>query len=195
MRGFPARSRGRGPRFRGPSWRHRAWQLRRAAAIPAALVVSAGVLWVTAFGAGPVPALGPALDPGHGVWTGAADAVPPRSRALTLPGLRQPARVWFTGHGVASVHAASATDAYLALGYLHARFRLAQMDLQRRLGEGRVAQLAGAAAVSSDEFELRLGLLRTAQAEWAQTPRGSPAGQALLAYTRGVNDYLAQARA
>lgn len=158
-------------------------------------MVSAGVLWVTAFGAGPVPALGPALDPGHGVWAGAADAVPPRSRALALPGLRQPARVWFTGHGVASIHAASATDAYLALGYLHARFRLAQMDLQRRLGEGRVAQLAGAAAVSSDEFELRLGLLRTAQAEWAQTPRGSPAGQALLAYARGVNDYLAQARA
>jgi penicillin amidase len=158
-------------------------------------VVSAGVLWITAFGAGPVPALGPALDPGHGVWTGAADAVPPRSRALALPGLRRPARVWFTSHGVASIHAASATDAYLALGYLHARFRLAQMDLQRRLGEGRVAQLAGAAAVSSDEFELRLGLLRTAQAEWAQTPRGSPAGQALVAYARGVNDYLAQARA
>ncbi|MBO0809131.1 MAG: penicillin acylase family protein, partial [Actinobacteria bacterium] len=129
------------------------------------------------------------------MWTGAADAVPPRSRPLTLPGLRRPARVWFTSHGVASIRAASATDAYLALGYLHARFRLAQMDLQRRLGEGRVAQLAGPAAVSSDEFELRLGLLRTARAEWAQTPRGGPAGQALLAYSRGVNDYLSQARA
>ncbi len=68
------------------------------------------------------------------------------------------------------------------------------MDLERRLGEGRIAQLAGPAGLSSDRFELRLGLLRTAQAEWAATGRTSPAGRALLAYSRGVNDYLAQAR-
>ena len=68
------------------------------------------------------------------------------------------------------------------------------MDLERRLGEGRLAQLAGPAAVGSDKFELRLGLLRTAQQEWAATPRSSPAARALLAYTRGVNDDLAQVR-
>ena len=95
---------------------------------------------------------------------------------------------------MASVRAADEDDAYLALGYLHARFRLTEMDLERRLGEGRIAQLAGPAGLSSDKFELRLGLLRTAQAEWAATPRTSPAGQALIAYSRGVNDYLAQAR-
>ena len=49
-------------------------------------------------------------------------------------------------------------------------------------------------ACPSDKFELRLGLLRTAQAEWAATPRTSPAARALIAYSRGVNDYLAQAR-
>ena len=85
-------------------------------------------------------------------------------------------------------------DAFLALGYLHARFRLTEMDLERRLGEGRIAQLAGPAGLSSDKFELRLGLLRTAQAEWAAMPRTSPAGQTLIAYSRGVNDYLAQVR-
>jgi penicillin amidase len=99
-----------------------------------------------------------------------------------------------TSHGVASIRAADESDAFLALGYLHARFRLTEMDLERCLGEGRIAQLAGPAGLSSDKFELRLGLLRTAQAEWAATGRTSPAGQALIAYSRGVNDYLAQAR-
>ena len=78
---------------------------------------------------------------------------------------------------------------------MHARFRLTQMDLERRLGEGRLAQLAGPGAVSSDQFELRLGLLRTARQEWAAMPKSSPVARDLVAYARGVNDYLAQLRA
>jgi penicillin G amidase len=160
----------------------------------AALIVSAAVLALFAFGYGPIPALGRALVPGHGAWASAVGGQPIHSQALSLPGLAHPASVAFTSHGVASIRAADSGDAFLALGYLHARFRLTEMDLQRRLGEGRIAQLAGPAGLSSDRFELRLGLLRTAQAEWAATGRTSPAGRALLAYSRGVNDYLVQVR-
>ena len=160
----------------------------------AALLVSAVVLALFAFGYGPVPALGRALVPGHGAWASAPGGQPIHSQTLSLPGLAHPVSVTFTRHGVASVRAADEADAYLALGYLHARFRLTEMDLERRLGEGRIAQLAGPAGLDSDKFELRLGLLRTAQAEWAATPRTSPAAQMLIAYSRGVNDYLAQAR-
>ncbi|HEY5988999.1 MAG TPA: penicillin acylase family protein, partial [Streptosporangiaceae bacterium] len=161
----------------------------------AALAVSVAVLGLFAFGYGPVPALGPALAPGHGAWASAAGGLAPHSQTLTLPGLTHPVSVSFSSHGVPSIRAAGDADALLALGYLHARFRLTEMDLERRLGEGRLSELAGPAAISSDEFELRLGLLRTAQREWAETPRSSPAGQTLLAYARGVNDYLAQVRA
>src|SRR5215475_2789772 len=160
----------------------------------AALLVSAAVLALFAFGYGPVPALGRALVPGHGAWASAPGGQPIHSQTLSLPGLGHPVSITFTSHGVASVRAADEADAFLALGYLHARFRLTEMDLERRLGEGRIAQLAGPAGLSSDKFELRLGLLRTAQAEWAATGRTSAAGRALLAYSRGVNDYLAQAR-
>ena len=101
----------------------------------------------------------------------------------------------YTAQGIASVRASTDHDAFLALGYVHASFRLAEMDEERRLGEGRLAQLAGPSDLSSDEFELRLGLVRTAQREWAQTPRSSPVGQALLAYAQGVNDDVARVRA
>jgi penicillin amidase len=161
-------------------------------AIP--LVVSAAVLVVLGVGYGTIPALGPALDPSRGVWTSASGGELPRSQALAIPGLAHPVQVSFTSHGVPSVRAADDHDLFLALGYLHARFRLAQMDLERRLGEGRLAQLAGPSAIASDKFELRLGLLRTAQREWALIPRSSAAAQALFAYSRGVNDYLAQTR-
>ncbi len=160
----------------------------------AALCVSAAVLALMAFGYGPVPALGPVLVPGHGAWASAAGGQPVRSQTLSLPGLAHPVLVTFSSAGVASIRAADESDVFLALGYLHARFRLTEMDLERRLGEGRIAQLAGRPGLASDKFELRLGLLRTAQAEWAATPPASPAGQALIAYSRGVNDYLAVAR-
>ncbi len=169
--------------------------IRRGLRLALALAFSAVVMVVMAFGYGPVPPLARVLDPGHGAWASAVNAVPIHSQPLTIPGLAHPVSVTFTSQGVPSVRAADDHDAFLALGYLHARFRLTQMDLQRRLGEGRLAGLAGPAAVKSDEFELRLGLLRTAQREWAQMPRSSPAAQALLAYSAGVNDYLAQARA
>ncbi len=162
--------------------------------VAAPLVVAAVLLYVLASGYGPALALGPALDPGRGVWTSADAAGLPHSQVLQLPGLARPVRVSFTSHGVASVQAPDDDDLFLALGYLHARFRLTEMDAERRLGEGRLAQLAGPSALGSDKFELRLGLLRTAQREWAEMPRSGPVAQALLAYSRGVNDYLAGLR-
>ncbi len=161
----------------------------------AALAVSACLLTVLGAGLGRFPALGRALVPGRGAWTSAAGARLPDSQTLTVAGLAEPVQVSFTVQGLASITAQTDDDAYTALGYVQAEFRLAQMDLERRVAEGRLAQLIGRSGVPSDEFELRLGLLRTAQQEWAAMPTGSPAAQALLAYAAGVNDYLARARA
>jgi penicillin amidase len=168
---------------------------RRLLGAGCALLLSAALLVTLTTGFGPVPALGQALNPGRGVWTSDADAKPVRSERLSLPGLRGPVSVRFGESGVSSIEAGSDTDLFEALGYVHARFRLAQMDLQRRLGSGRLAELVGPAAVTSDQAELRLGLRRTAEALWARTPRASASGTALVAYARGVNRWLSAARA
>lgn len=142
---------------------------------------------LAAFGAGPLPPLGAAFNPGTGVWTAAKDAVLPRDTSLRVPGLQQPVQVRFDPNGTAYIDAKTDHDLFLALGYLHAKNRLFQMDLMRRQGEGRLAEIVGAKALPSDELELQLGLLRTAQQEWNQMGAGDPARQALLAYTDGVN--------
>ena len=177
------------------AWRTR-WRIaRRDGNIAAAACASAALLAVCGLGFPGGPGLGPALDPGHGAWAEAASAQLPRPERLTLPGLAHPALVYFTTSGIPSIEASDLPDAMLALGYLHARFRLAQMDLQRRLAEGRLSELLGARALGSDTFELKLGLLRTAQREWAAMPRDSIAAAMLTGYAAGVNDYLAQAHA
>jgi penicillin amidase len=166
---------------------------RRFASLVAAVVVSALLLGVLGFGYGAIPALGPALDPGRGAWTAAADGQRASSQRLNVPGLDGPVTVSFSAQGLASIQAGGTHDADLALGYVQARYRLTEMDAERRLGEGRLSQLAGASDLASDRFELQLGLLRTAQNEWA---RATPAERATLtAFSAGVNDDLAQVRA
>jgi penicillin amidase len=94
--------------------RRRARQARRVIHALIALSASAAVLGVLAFGYGTIPALGPALDPGHGVWTSAAAGDLPRSRTLAIAGLAHPVHVSFTREGVASVHAAADSDLFVA---------------------------------------------------------------------------------
>jgi penicillin amidase len=159
-----------------------------------AAVVALVLMWALALGMGPVPSLGAALNPGGGVWSAAAGGELPQPETLDLPGLAGSVRVSFDANGIPSVSASSDHDLFLAQGYLQATFRLTELDLERRTAEGTLSQLVESAALGSDEFELQSGLLRTAEAEWAATPIGSPARDALLAYSQGVNDLLAQVR-
>jgi penicillin amidase len=157
----------------------------------AALLAAGAMLYVAFFGFSPLPALGPAFNPSTGAWTMAADAVGVGNQTLHLPGLQQQVRITIERDGTAHVVANTDHDLFLAVGYLHARFRLFQMDLLRRTGEGRLSEVVGKAALDNDRFELQLGLLRTAQLEWAQS--SAVAKMALTAYSQGVNDRIDEA--
>jgi penicillin amidase len=160
--------------------------------VVAALIVSAAVLYAAFAGAGPLPALGPAFNPVTGAWTMAADAANSgQSQTLRLAGLEKPVNVTLEADGTSHIVAQTDHDLFLATGYLHARFRLFQMDLLRRQGEGRLSEVVGKAALDSDRFELQLGLLRTAQAEWAAA--SSRSRNAGIAYAQGVNDRISEA--
>src|SRR5215467_112232 len=62
------------------------------------------------------------------------------------------------------IDAATETDAIFALGFVHAQDRLWQMTFNRRIAQGRVAEIAGAGALDTDRFLRTLGIYRTAQA-------------------------------
>jgi penicillin G amidase len=157
-----------------------------------AAIVSVAVLYAAFFGAGPLPSLGPTFNPTTGAWTMAADASI-SSETLRIAGLEKPVTVTLESDGTAHIVAQTDHDLFLATGYVHARFRLFQMDLLRRQGEGRLSEIVGKVALDSDRFELQLGLLRTAELEWKQLTPDSRSRQAILAYTQGVNVRIAQA--
>ena len=91
-------------------------------------------------------------------------SLPQASGSVTLAGLNRPVEVVRDANAVPHIFAENQEDAYFALGYVHAQDRLWQMELTRRLGAGRLAEVLGEQAVSSDRFVRTLGLYRLAEA-------------------------------
>ena len=115
-------------------------------------------------------------------------AMPTISGTEKLPGLSANVRVWRDSHGVPHIFAASMDDAARALGYLHASERLFQMEVLRKTGQGRTAELLGEAGLSIDKFIRTLGFYREAESSFSAL---SPwAQRRLQAYADGVNAFL-----
>ncbi len=107
-----------------------------------------------------------------------------------IPGLSAPVSVDLDADGIPRIHAATDTDAAAALGFLHARERLFQMDLMRRVTSGELAELFGAQALPMDRLMRTLGLRARALADLPTLPAET---RALLdAYARGVNAWIAR---
>src|SRR6202021_3307551 len=84
-------------------------------------------------------------------------AMPAYSGAERLPGLSSEARVWRDAYGVPHIFAGSLDDAARALGCLHASERMFQMDILRRVGQGRMAEIRGADLLPVDKFIRTMG--------------------------------------
>jgi penicillin amidase len=115
-----------------------------------------------------------------------AEADPDRD--AVLPGLRAPVQVWRDSLGVPHVWARDEADLFRAMGYVHAQDRLWQMELLRRVADGRLAEVLGPQLVSTDEFLRTVGMGRAA----AQNERllDAPTRALLQAYADGVNEWI-----
>ena len=116
-------------------------------------------------------------------------SLPRTSGELRLDGLRGEVEVLRDANGVPHIFAGSIEDANFGLGFVHAQDRLWQMEMSRRIGAGRLAEVLGAPALETDRFLRTLGIRRVAEASlqhYAAETRG-----ALDAYAAGVNAFLA----
>ena len=115
--------------------------------------------------------------------------LPSRHARGRIPGLSAPVRVVFNPDGVPWITAARDTDAAAALGFVHARDRMFQMEISRRIGSGTLAEIVGRKALNLDAFMRTLGLRRRAAADYRLLPAHTRA--LLEAYARGVNARIA----
>jgi penicillin G amidase len=138
-------------------------------------------------GLGALPLL--ALIAGIGGYLWLRGSLPQIDGRIALAGLSAPVEVLRDSHGVVTIKAQNAADASFALGYVHAQDRLAQMDLMRRLGAGRLSEVIGEATLDADRLMRTLGFYRLAEESQGHL---SPETMATLeAYAAGVNAFLA----
>lgn len=107
---------------------------------------------------------------------------------ITLPGFERPVEVIRDREGVAHIFAVTDNDATAALGFVHAQDRLWQMEMNRRIANGRLAEVVGAPGLETDRFLRTIGIRRSAEAIWANLDAETRVS--LAAYARGVNAYL-----
>lgn len=105
------------------------------------------------------------------------------------PGMIKAGTITRDARGIAHVYALNEHDVLFLQGWVHAQDRFFQMDFNRRLASGRLAEMVGQPAIPSDVQLRTLGLRRAAEASWnAMNPESK---FALTGYAAGVNAWLA----
>ena len=120
----------------------------------------------------------------------ACGTLPASRQDAAIPGLSAPIEIRLDAHGIPRIRAATEADAARALGWLHARDRMFQMEAMRRGASGRLAEIMGPAMLRLDRFTRTLGLAQRAEADLAALPADARA--ILEAYAEGVNARIAE---
>jgi len=104
---------------------------------------------------------------------------------LRLAGLEKPVHLWRDSWGVPHIYADNLHDLFFAQGFAHAQDRLWQMEFNRRLVAGRLAEILGQDAVGLDRWMRTLTMRRVA--EYEVSLLSIEAHGFLQAYANGVN--------
>ena len=163
----------------------------------ASAMVTIGLVTVlnTQLSIGPTksPKLGYFLSPQHGFWKNAEKVNANFDASIVAGELKGNVDVYLDDRLVPHIYADHDEDAYFVQGYLHAKYRLWQMDFQTRVASGRLSEIAGADKLSIDRFFRRLGMVYGAEQTEANINANNPEMKATVdAYTAGVNAYLKQ---
>ncbi len=134
--------------------------------------------------------LGKLLAPQSGIWQNAEDAKTKKSLDLKFPQLKGKTEVYFDERMVPHIFADNETDAIFVQGYLHARDRLWQMDLQVKSAAGRVSEVIGEKGLEHDREFRRLGMVYGAENSLKQMEADPEIKAICDAYTDGINAYI-----
>jgi penicillin G amidase len=111
---------------------------------------------------------------------------------LKIEGLQQKVTVLRDKWGVAHIYAQNQQDLFFAQGFVAAQDRLFQMELWKRAGQGRLAEVLGASAMERDRYARLLRYRGDMKAEYSSY--APDAFEILQSFTDGINAYIRNSR-
>lgn len=126
------------------------------------------------------------IAPTGGIFDVGIGVNQPEMQTVRLPGLDANVVVLQDQWGIPHVYGDTVEEAFMAMGYIHARDRLFQMYMQNYLAAGRISEIVGGYAASSDKFHRTIGFERAAKRTmaWFEANTNNPD----VAYTLSVID-------
>lgn len=138
---------------------------------------------------GSIPPLGKFFDPGAGFWANAEISVP-ESGELSLEGIKDKVTVFYDERRVPHIFAENDYDLYYTQGYITAKDRLFQMEIQTYDASGRLAEIIGEDLLKRDLETRRRGMPYGAD-KALEAMKDDPEAMSLVqAYADGVNAYI-----
>ncbi|MDQ2720749.1 MAG: penicillin acylase family protein [Bacteroidota bacterium] len=134
--------------------------------------------------------LGKLLSPQNGLWQNAEPVNQDYSGKFSFPQLKGKVNVYFDERLVPHVFAEDDNDAYFVQGYLHAKFRLWQMEFQTHAAAGRLSEIVGDKALDFDREKRRLGMVYGAEKALQEVEKDPETLSQCNNYTAGVNAYI-----
>ena len=117
-----------------------------------------------------------------------ASGQPQQSGTIHVPGLAADATISRDISGVTHIAAGTSHDLFFAQGWVHASERMWQMEIWRRIGAGRLAELFGESQVATDSFIRTVDWRGAAERDLAAL--SDETRSFLDAYAAGVNAFL-----
>lgn len=115
-------------------------------------------------------------------------SLPAETGEIYIEGIRKDVKIYRDAFGVPHIFAANEQDLMFAAGYVQAQDRLWQMDMLRRLSQGKLSEVFGSRTLSADRTMRTIGLHRTALAVLDSL---DPVSVEMLAdYCAGINYYI-----
>ena len=156
------------------------------------LVFTCGLVYVLNTRIGPAPAFGKFLSPQHGFWQNAEPSLENFSSEFNLPQLKSDVQVYFDDRLVPHINAQTDADAYFVQGFIHAKFRLWQMEFSTHAAAGRLSEVVGEKAINFDREQRRIGMVYAAENMLKEMEANEFTKLAVDQYTAGINSYIAQ---
>jgi len=152
--------------------------------------VTATLVWALNTGLGGQPPIGELLNPGTGFWQNAESKDANAAENLQIGGLQGKVVIRFDEHHIPHIFAQNDHDLYLAQGFITARDRLWEMDIQTRSASGRLAEIVGLKGLDHDRYERRMGMVYGAENSLRGLMKNPVSALMTNAYTEGVNAYI-----